>query len=63
MQGILEEVLPKSSFYHKHLTPGAVSARTSRTMGQQLRQRTKQRRRILRKKRLKVRAREAAAKK
>jgi hypothetical protein len=32
-------------------------------MGQQLRQRAKQRRRILRKKRLKVRAREAAAKK
>jgi hypothetical protein len=30
-------------------------------MGQQLKERTKQRRRVLRKKRLKVRAREAAA--
>jgi hypothetical protein len=40
---------------------GSFSYKLSPLMGQQLKERTKQRRRVLRKKRLKVRAREAAA--
>jgi len=63
MVDILKRMERKSSFNEKQLTRRPHFSRTLRTMGQQLRQRNKQRRRILRKKRLAERARKAATKK
>jgi len=53
----------KSSFNGKQLTRSIALGTTLRTMGQQLRQRNKQRRRVLRKKRIAERNRAAATKK